>query len=326
MTAHLTTLLLTREQEADVRRLDRERGLHRIRPGAYVAADRWNSLAPWERYLLRVQAVARTWTAPVFCLESAAALSRALPLFGEPRDIHLLSADGRSWREGDVVVHGSHDARTLVSADGSTYTSIVDTAVDLCRVLPPAFALAVADAAARIHPDGARLDLAGYGRAQENRRGVRRLDWVQQRVRPEAESPGESVSRAVIEWLGHEEPELQREFHYEGFDDRSDFYWPRLRRIGESDGYGKYDADDPAAMKAHFVREKRREDRLRRHEGGFIRWDWADAVRAEPLDAKLRAGGLSPARPRATGLLATLRSNPRSLPHRNRAIPSRPGV
>lgn len=324
MTPHLTTLLLTREREADLRRLDRDRSLHRIRPGAYVPASRWEALPPWDRYLLRVEAVARTWTAPVFCLESAAVLSATLPLFGEPRDIHLLSADGSSWREGDVVVHGSRDARTLVTVDGMTYTSLLDTAVDLCRVLPPAFALAVADAALRAHPDGALLDLAAIGRAQENRRGVRRLDWVQQRVRPEAESPGESVSRAVIEWLGHEEPELQQEFRYEGVRDRTDFYWRRLRRIGESDGYGKYDAGDPVAMKAHFVREKHREDRLRRHEGGFIRWDWADAVRAEPLDAKLRAAGLVPVRPRATGMLATLTRNPRTLPHRDRVIPPRP--
>lgn len=324
MQRRATVLMLTREQDADIRRLDRDRALHRIRPGAYVPVDRWLALAPWDRYLLRVEAVARTWTAPVFCLESAAVLSRTLPLFGEPRDIHLLSADGSSWREGDVVVHGSRDERRLVTIDGVTSTSLVDTAVDLCRVLPPAFALAVADAALRAHPDGARLDLAAFARAQENRRGVRRLDWVQQRVRPEAESPGESVSRAVIEWLGHEEPELQREFFHEGARDRVDFYWRRGRRIGESDGYGKYDADDPAGMKAHFVREKLREDRLRRHEGGFIRWDWADAIRADPLDAKLRAAGLSPVRPRSSALLSTLSHNPRALPRRDQGTSSSP--
>ncbi len=318
------TLLLTREQPDIIDRLDRRRGLHRIRAGAYVRVAEWEGLAPWERYRLRVDAVARTWTAPAFCLESAAVLLGTLPLFGEPREIHLLSPDGRSWREGDVVVHGSKDARTLVRAKGSGVTCLEDTALDLCRVLPPAFALAVADAALRaLAPSGTLLRLGDRGRAQENRRGLRQLDWVQHRAVAVAESPGESVSRAVIEWLGHEDPELQHTFRYEGAHDRSDFYWPRMRCIGESDGYGKYDADDPIAMKAHFVREKQREDRLRRHEDGFIRWDWGDSIAWQRLGSKLRDGGLVPIRPPASAMLATLASNPRSLP-RTTGVSARP--
>jgi hypothetical protein len=83
---------------------------------------------------------------------------------------------------------------------------------------------------------GVALNVSARGRAQSNRRGVRQLDWVQARATAESESAGESVSRAVIEGLGYEEPELQREFFYEGVTDRSDFYWRRLRIIGESDG------------------------------------------------------------------------------------------
>ncbi|QEW02646.1 hypothetical protein [Microbacterium lushaniae] len=182
---------------------------------------------------------------------------------------------------------------------------------------PPAFALATADAALRsLAAQGRTLAVADHGRAQANRRGLRRLDWVQDRATPIAESPGESVSRAAIEWLGYEEPELQQEFRYEGARDRADFYWRRLRRIGESDGYGKYDAVDVDSARAHFVREKLREDRLRRHEHGFIRWDWGDCIRWKPLDAKLAAGGLTPVRPRSPGMLASLGPNPRSLDRR----------
>jgi hypothetical protein len=236
-----------------------------------------------------------------------------LPIFGEPTHIHVLSSDGRSWTEGDVIVHGHTDGREVMDAAGQSVTSVADTAVDLARVLPPAFALAVVDAAARMLPaGGVALDVSARGRAQSNRRGVRQLDWVQARAADESESAGESVSRAVIEWLGYEEPELQREFSYEGVTDRSDFYWCRPRIIGESDGYGKYGADDPEAMKAHFIREKKREDRLRRHEGGFARWDWGDTMRFEPLDGKLRDAGLAPLYPRQPWLLGTLAHNPRS--------------
>lgn len=210
------TLLLTREQPFDVARLDRDRQLHRIRAGAYVRKKVWDRLAPWERYRLRVLAVARTWQSPVFCLESAAVL-HGLPIFGEPTHIHLLSGDGRSWSEGDVIVHGHVDPRGVTDAAGMKATSLGDTAVDLARVLSPAFALAVVDAAARIlDRRGESIDVSERGRAQRNRRGVRQLDWVQARASPVSESVGESVSRAVIEWLGYEAPLLQQVFNYEG--------------------------------------------------------------------------------------------------------------
>ncbi|MFB7892122.1 hypothetical protein ACFC1I_07985 [Microbacterium sp. NPDC056044] len=319
-------LLLSREQPFDVARLDRDGRLHRIRPGAYVPKNKWDALQPWERYRLRVLAVARVWKSPVFCLESAAVL-QGLPIFGEPTHIHVLSADGRSWSEGDVIVHGHSSERGVTDAAGTRVTALSDTAVDLARVLPPAFALAVVDAAARIlERSGEAIDVSERGRAQANRRGVRQLDWVQERANPLSESAGEAVSRAVIEWLGYEAPVLQQVFSYEGETDRCDFYWRRLRIIGESDGYGKYDDADPDAMKAHFVREKKREDRLRRHEGGFARWDWGDTMRFESLDAKLRASGLTPVRSRQSLMLRTLAQNPRSIAPKAKSGPPKPGA
>lgn len=325
MSAALPALYLTRERPGDIARLDRDGALQRVRAGVYVRRSEWAALMPWERYRLRVHAVARTWSAPVFCLESAAS-ELGLPLLGEARNIHLLSPDGRSWREGDVIVHGWTDERAL-HAGALMTTGLADTTLDLCRVLPPAFALAVADAALRLLPAGGpSFELSVRGRAQANRRGVRQLDWVEARASAQAESPGESVSRAAIEWLGFEKPELQQVFTYEGETDRSDFYWRRLRIVGESDGYGKYNASDSMAMKDHFVREKRREDRLRRHEGGFVRWDWADVVQVEPLDRKLRAAGLTPISPRQSLLLASLASNPRAFAHRTKGFPASRGA
>ncbi|QAY60762.1 hypothetical protein ET475_12725 [Microbacterium protaetiae] len=313
------TLLFAREQPHDIARLNRDRSLLRVRPGVYVRRDEWASLKPWECYELRVEAVASTWSSPVFCLESAAP-SLELPVFGEPRFIHLLSSGPHSWREGDVIVHGTRDQREIVVVDGMSVVGLRDTAVDLCRVLPPAFALGVADVALRLlrHSDET-LDFGAFGRAQANRRGIRQLDWIESHADPLAESTGESLSRAVIEWLGYEEPELQVVFHYEGVEDRSDFYWRRQRKIGESDGYGKYDASNPAAMKEHFVREKKREDRLRRHEDGVIRWDWPDSIRWKPLDRKLAVGGLERVRPMQMSMLSTLAQHPRSFTAKERA-------
>lgn len=319
----LPSLLIARGSSFGLPRLDRDRSLLRLRSGVYVRRSDWDPLPPWDRYRLRVLAVEEAWKEPVFCLESAAVL-QGLPVFGEPRDIHLLDVGGTTWRERDVVVHGSPDERRIVRVDGHVMTSPEDTAVDLGRVLPPAFALAVADAAARRLAASFLLRVADVGRAQANRRGLRTLDWVQERTSADAESPGESVSRAVIEWLGYAPPELQVTFSYEGHDDRVDFFWRRSRVIGESDGYGKYDAADVQAAKQHFVREKRREDRLRRYEAGFARWDWKDAVGWRSLDRILAAAGLVPVQRRDAAMLATLARHPRSLPPTPRDRGSRP--
>lgn len=302
-------LLLARDHPPTLPRLDRNPDLHRIRSGAYVDRAHWQAFAAWDRYRARVLAVAEKWRDPVFCLESAALL-HGLPIFSEPRDIHLLAQQGRSWREHDVIVHRYSDDRVIVRRHGVRMTSVEDTVTDLCRVLPPAFALSLADAAARA--GGKPIAVADRGRTQSDTRGVRRLDWVQERADGDAESVGESVSRAVIGWLGYEEPELQTVFTHEGYTDRVDFFWRRHGVAGESDGYGKYDLPDPEDAKKALIREKIREDRLRRHVNGFARWDWSDTVRWRPLDAKLRAAGLVPMRPAQTSMLRTLARNPRS--------------
>lgn len=292
-----------------------ERRFTRVRRGVYADASTWNRLKPWERYRVRVDAVLATWDSPVLCLESAAVFL-GLPIFGEPRDIHLLDVGGKSRRYGDVVVHATRDdIGVSATASGVETTGLPETALALCRVLPPALALAVADRGARILAAETRtLDLTHLAAIDANRRGIRRVKWVDERCDPKSESAGESVSRAVIEWLGFEAPELQVPFEYEGERDRPDFFWRRLRMIGESDGYGKYNARDAEQMKAHFVREKTREDRLRRQVDGFARWDWSDTMRAMPLGDKLHNAGLVPVANRNLALLATLRSNNRSFP------------
>jgi hypothetical protein len=285
----------------------------RVRPGVYAAAAEWRVLRPWERYLARVHAHALRHPDAVFCLESAAALL-ALPIFGEPRDIHVFDVTrDRGRRYGDVVVHASENGRA-VAVGSLLATSVPDTALDLMRVLPPAFALAVGDAAARHPVDPCSSDdLRAIAGTQTNRRGRARLEWAFQRIDPRAESVAESVSRAVIEWCGYPAPVLQQRFHYEGVEDRSDFYFPEERVIGESDGYGKYLSDTDVADPRKLREEKAREDRLRRHERGFARWDYADAMRVRPLDEKLGLAGLRPVRPSQPGMLATLRQHPRSL-------------
>lgn len=289
---------------------------HRVRPGVYTMRSAWEALAPWQRYATRVHAFLLVSPDAVLCLESAAVI-HGIPLFGETAHIHILSPAPRGGhRFGDVIVHTHRDGREIDRFAGIRATGLVDTAVDLARLVPPAQALSVADAVISraqggpLHLDELRDRAAG----QEDRRGRARLRWVWDRANGLSESPAESVSRAVIEWTGYEEPELQPVFHSEGCTDRADFRFPSTDAVGESDGWGKYDLDDPEKARAHLMREKRREDRLRRGGHTVARWELGDAMRVQPLCRALQQAGVRPVRPPEPALLTTLRQTPRALP------------
>ncbi|MFJ4038543.1 hypothetical protein ACIPVB_10695 [Microbacterium sp. NPDC090007] len=289
----------------------RDPHLHRIRPGVYTEQAGWAALPPWDRYLLRVHAFRLVNADAVFSHESAAAL-HGLPTFGHPRHIHLF--DGRRARSlayGDVRVHTSADRRRTVERDGIRCSPLDDVVVDLARVLPPAFGLAIVDAALRTGAitSTALHDLAA---AQRNPRGRRKLDWVLDRGDQRPESVGESVSRAVMEWCGFPAVDLQTEHRVGGRAYRSDFCWPEHRVIGEFDGWTKYDRRDPDAAAEAVRAEKRREDALRRAGWRIARWDYGGVLSVDGLRDALRAAGL-PAVSRVDGRnLRVVGLNPRS--------------
>lgn len=237
-----------------------------VRGGIYVDREAYEKLPGWRRCAVRVHAFARKHPDAVLCLESAAVVL-GLPYFNEPKDIHIYDPErDASRRFGDVAVHTSDDPRTIGDVRGIRTTSPLDTAVDLMRALPLAQGLAVADAAVSPARMGfATADaLRELALSQRNRRGRGRLNWAISHADDRAESPAESVSRAVVGWLGFEHPELQCEFAHEGEQDRVDFLFPSANAIGEADGWGKYQLDDPGKAEQHLRDEKRREDRLRR--------------------------------------------------------------
>lgn len=295
----------------------------RLRKGVYVSAQAFVKAAPWKRYATRVHAYLRAHPHAVLCLESAAVI-HDLPHFGETALIHVFDPMAeRSWTHGGVCVHTSADPREIVEVDGFLATSRADTVIDLVRVLPPAHALAVVDAAiSRQAQAPLRLaDLADRAAAQRNRRGAARMRWVWAHADARSESPAESTSRAVILWSGFEPPELQVEFRYEGSTDRGDYYFPDARAIGEADGWSKYELDDPAAAAAHLRDEKRREDRLRRNGHPFARWEARDAEKPDVIGPALRAAGVRIVAHPHHAYLATLRRNPRAVAPRPRRRP-----
>lgn len=289
----------------------RDESLLRVRSGVYTVRTAWDGLAPWERYLVRVHAFAVARRDAVFSHESAAALV-GLPVFGEPRMIHIF--DGRRARSvsyGDVTVHTSDDPRSTCEVAGIRITTIPNVVVDLARALPPALGLAVADAASRTFGLDAEQFLERL-LEQSNTFGVGRAQWALTRAVPMAESPGESISRAVIEWCGFPAPALQTEHQVEGRTYRSDFCWPEHRVIGESDGWSKYGLHDPAAAAEALRAEKQREDALRRQGWRVARWDYAGALGVDALRDALLAAGLRPVRRPDLAALSAVGRNPRS--------------
>ena len=249
--------------------------------------------------------------AAVFALESAAALL-GLPIFGEPRDIHLYDAGRAATRRfGDVVVHASVDPRDIEVRGGFAVTSPPHTAIDLMRVLPAPFGLAVGDAV--VSPvQGGRSSVAtltGIAASGTGSRGRRLLRMLLPMIDPRSESTGESVGRAVIVWTGFELPELQVVFRSGVHKDRVDYVWPSVRAIAESDGYGKYVGETQEQTVRRIIAEKKREDRLRRHCRAFGRWDMRAALDIAPLVTELTRLGIPRTAAPRTALLTSMRTN-----------------
>lgn len=283
--------------------------LIRVRRGVYAPAMLWRALAPWERYLARVHAVAQMYPGAVLSHESASVLWGG-PVFGDPQTVHVLVGphDTSRWG-GGVRAHRSTADRILVEAEGVVLTSIADTAVDLARHRHPAAALASADHALRIDELLSADSLLGVNEARASSRGRRRARWALSRATHLAETTLESVSRAVIEWLGFPAPTLQAMFRASnGHGDRADFFWPDADLVGEADGDLKYDGrfGDPTDV---LRRQSQRDHRMREHVRAIAHWGWTDAVTVGPLRSILRSGGLQPVVPENTAELAALRQH-----------------
>lgn len=270
----------------------------RLRRGAYVDSAVWSRLRPYQRYAARVRATTLMLPDSVLCLESAAA-HLGLPVFGEPADIHLYAPQrttSRGYRHGTDVVHTSADAKDVVRVDGVRVTSMLETALDLIRVLPLALGVAVVDAA--LQAGVTREAFESSLEIQKNRRGRRAAAEAIRRGNARSGSVLESVSRVVIELLGYPEPELQTEFRLGSGRALTDFFWRHLRIVGESDGNAKY-FGQKAPTDEVIRQERRREVELRRLVSGLARWEWKDAFDPASVDLILSDAGLTRIRPRS---------------------------
>jgi predicted DNA-binding ribbon-helix-helix protein len=153
------------------------------------------------------------------------------------------------------------------SVNGLPVVSLASAAVTAAAQFPREYAVSALDAALARGIDS--TDLAAVVPRWRAGRGVSAVPGLIDLARVGAESPLESISRIRLLDRGVPEPELQHEFRdRRGFVARVDFWWPRLRVVGEADGMSKYTGIQDLRA------EKHRQDLLSALGVTIVRWTW----------------------------------------------------
>jgi hypothetical protein len=284
----------------DLRRLGidpvRERW-HRVRRGVWLPPGMWPTLSMDRRYEALVFATLMTCRDPddVVLAEHAAAVLWGLPSIGRwPDRIQVLVPDGESGPSRHVRTRPGAPV-TPVHLRGVRVTPVARTVIDLARWATLDTAVAAADHAlgvglctrAQLEAEATALPKGARGRATA-RLVVDLADGL-------SGSPGESLSRLQMFRANLPRPRLQQ--HYRdamGSIGYVDFDFAGV--IGEFDGRLKYripDGASPAEAGEIVWREKRREDRLRRHKP-VARWVWSVARDGAALARLLIDAGVRP--------------------------------
>lgn len=213
-----------------------------------------------------------------------------------------LSRAGTTWREPGLTVHGNEVPEAFIEPIGRLLsTNLVRTAIETAAVPSPRRALAVIDAAMRLHVGKDAPDVRWAVRDPSCRdRACALFDaavapfsrhrWVTtvreaiQLADPAAESVLESMSRWSI--MAAELPAPQCGVPLLGDDGVVywvDLLWEDRRLIGEADGRAKYTSVDD------LVAEKRRQEALSGAGYQIVRWGWDEGVtRPEIMIERLR--------------------------------------
>jgi very-short-patch-repair endonuclease len=257
--------------EGGIRRAVAAGRLVRLRRGVFTTTQILERLTDdrWELHGLEVRgALAVAGDTAVAAGASAAALHR-LDMLGDPpmrpiiaRPIEISANAKRSATTFARVARlpESH----LIRLNGWAATDLARTVIDVARRQGERCAVVAGDAALRSGLDSTDLDrvLADCSRAPGIRIAREALTLCDAR----SESPLESITRLVLIRGGVPEPQLQTVIGSY----RADFCWPRPRLILEADGRLKY------ASGIDLIREKEREDWLRRQGYTVLRTDWPE--------------------------------------------------
>ena len=273
--------------------------LVRTRRGIYVPGELWRAADPDQRYRLFVLSTTLAARRPLVLSHGSAAVMHGLPLIGAwPRMVHVIDPDASGGSTARFTTsHRGTPAPEPVHVDGIAVTSLARTLVDVAASTRFLVGVTMIDHALRVERERVegearrgirgrraltREDLFAELAAVNPRGGARLAERAIAFGNGLSANAGESLSRVRMFQLGFEVPELQVCFpDVDGQDYWVDFYWRRIRKIGEFDGKHKYTRGavlgdrDPGEV---VWQEKRREDALRHHSDSFDRWDWDTAI------------------------------------------------
>lgn len=271
--------------------------LVRLRRGCYIRGSTWVAQKPVvrSRQLIAAHAHGTLSTSEgrmVYSHTSAARLHR-LFLWNVDNRVHITQAKtpSRVSHGRDVVPHtGSLKADELVTVDGLPCTSLERTVVDCCLMLSYGQALIIMDHALRLGASTGKL--WEMCRSLAGRKGVLTLRRALENADAKSESPGETLTRDILQRLGIETPELQVAVATSEGLYRIDLAWRKKMVALEFDGKVKY--FDYAPTDEVIYRERQREKALMEQGWLFIRIQWRDLFNEQALKMRvLKALGIT---------------------------------
>lgn len=279
------------------------RGLEMVEPlaGLFARRGTWKRLNPRDRALWLMRGLAQRHPQWVFSGPSAA-VAHDLPVtWGCLTHVDALTGP-RSWGRACPGVRAHRNADdSFELVRGLRVTTLWRTVFDCLVALPPADALAVADAAL------CRTNVSAWGLAEHIRttyrghRGVRAAVSVAALADGRAESGGESIARYVMAERGFELTELQvwiEDPVAPGMWFRVDFLWFARDGsvvIGELDGRQK--TERPELMGGRSATRVLQDERLRESHltalrPAIMRFSFDDVADGDRLEALLDSFGV----------------------------------
>ncbi|NEG78250.1 hypothetical protein [Bifidobacterium avesanii] len=288
-----------RARNADGRRVLRYRAERRqliaVRPDLFARPAYWSALPYAERILHILRTVAAAHPDRVLAQVSAAAVWGLSETYRLHDRVHFATDLRSHSRDHGYFTFHHVPGLTVAVRDGLRITTLVQTVFDCARMMSFPQALAIGDAAMRLH----RLTDDEFGSFLDDHRGFKGITNARKVARymdARSDNGGESIVRALlIEW-GYAVPLLQQWITdpVRGRRYRVDFLWilPNGDMIVlELDGREKYanpvmlgDGDGVDALLA----EKEREDNIRLHDGiRFVRTTFLECER-EPATVRFK--------------------------------------
>lgn len=268
---------------------------HRVRRGAYCAAELWHGLSEEDRHRVLCRAVLLAAHPSTVLSHTSAAVEHGIPVWGIPLgEVHTTRTDRKCARKEAGVVH--HRGLLLEDdvqvVNGVRVTSPTRCAIEVCTISAVEPALVVTTGA--VATGQAKLtDIEQLAKDTKHWPQSLNTRLVTDLVHPLLESVAE-VRAWYLCWREHlprPEPQVVVRDERGRFVARLDFAWPEHGVFLEVDGRAKYTKfrRRGESLDEFVLREKRREEQVCQLTGWVcVRVTWQDLGQPELLARRLR--------------------------------------